>query len=592
VSEPTSGVVDNLVTQFSNATDCFRELVQNSIDAGSPVIEVWTEFERGEDYLGTISVHVDDFGEGMDEEIIDGQLTKLFASKKENDLTKIGKFGIGFVSIFAMDPKGVLLHTGRGGEYWEVFFHPDRTFQTTPLDHPVEGTQITLYFEGDRHRYDELADGVRRALKHWCNQSEAEITFEDRSPVDGAMPELETVNAPFDVEGLCMTRVVHQGTEIVLSYQDRPAYGFYNRGLTLAYSSSADDVIFGRASRYRRIGFKIKSRYLEHTLSRETVMRDENYEKAMALIDEAASGPLADALVAELVETVAKERWDVRDLRRYVRLMGYLALEPPQVVARLRDEPILRLVTGEAIGLARLEEIYDDNGRIYFSPEIDDLDRVVSDSGIPVILGRIGPGSEEATAGLHLQNVNRVVVRWLAEAKRQTVSEHFRNLLNAVGIWSFDPLSARLQTHFVRPEDVYLDIDVDDEIPQGMQAWVAETARILDKIGRPFRTVTTGRSMMSPGGEEDAGRPIFVVGAKISGKMALPPTTVERTKKLVAVIDREHPHVRALAPLLATHPDLAVYCLAKSLLLQRDEKLDLDLELMMAAREGVRQLAP
>ena len=47
-----------------------------------------------------LGIHVDDFGEGMDEAIIDAQLTRMFSSTKENDLTKIGKFGIGF--LFAM----------------------------------------------------------------------------------------------------------------------------------------------------------------------------------------------------------------------------------------------------------------------------------------------------------------------------------------------------------------------------------------------------------------------------------------------------------------------------------------------------------
>ena len=111
----TASVVDNLVTQFSNSLDCFRELVQNSIDAGSPTIDVWAEFEPGQGHEGTIALHVDDFGEGMDENIIDAQLTQLFASGKEDDLTKIGKFGIGFVSVFALKPKAVLIHTGRGG---------------------------------------------------------------------------------------------------------------------------------------------------------------------------------------------------------------------------------------------------------------------------------------------------------------------------------------------------------------------------------------------------------------------------------------------------------------------------------------------
>ncbi len=154
------GIVENLVTQFSSAFDCLRELVQNSIDAGSPQIETWMEFERGQTHEGVVAIHIDDFGEGMDEYIIDNQLTTLFASAKENDLTKIGKFGIGFVSVFALEPKGVLLHTGRAGEYWEVFFHEDRSFSKTSLDYPVEGTQITIFLEGDYRRYKELVRDV------------------------------------------------------------------------------------------------------------------------------------------------------------------------------------------------------------------------------------------------------------------------------------------------------------------------------------------------------------------------------------------------------------------------------------------------
>ena len=40
----TVQAVENLVTQFSSALDFYRELVQNSIDAGSAAIEVWLEF--------------------------------------------------------------------------------------------------------------------------------------------------------------------------------------------------------------------------------------------------------------------------------------------------------------------------------------------------------------------------------------------------------------------------------------------------------------------------------------------------------------------------------------------------------------------
>src|SRR5690554_8036960 len=79
----------------------------------------------------------------MDEHIIDTYLTQLFSSSKEDDLTKIGKFGIGFVSVFALNPRAVLVQTGRGGEYWEVLFHEDRTFNKTRLQMPVEDRKST-----------------------------------------------------------------------------------------------------------------------------------------------------------------------------------------------------------------------------------------------------------------------------------------------------------------------------------------------------------------------------------------------------------------------------------------------------------------
>jgi DNA mismatch repair ATPase MutL len=83
-------VVANLVTQFADPFDALRELCQNSIDAGTSRIEVWTSFEGAPGKPGVIEIHVDDFGEGMDEAIIDNQFTRLFASTKDKDFTKIG----------------------------------------------------------------------------------------------------------------------------------------------------------------------------------------------------------------------------------------------------------------------------------------------------------------------------------------------------------------------------------------------------------------------------------------------------------------------------------------------------------------------
>lgn len=328
--------LENLVGQFSSKYDCFRELVQNSIDAGSQLIEVWTEFESDGRGAGTATLHVDDDGEGMNRSIIDGQLTKLFSSRKEGDLTKIGKFGIGFVSIFALEPEAVILHTGRGGEYWEVFFHADRSFQLKELETPTEGTQVAMFLKVSEAGYQEMVSEIRSTLIHWCAHSETEILFEDRS---GDAPG-GSINQAFEVEGELLTRFEVPGTEIVAAYHSNPVYGFYNRGLALYFGSDGLSVLENRADRYSHISFKVKSRYLEHTLSRETVVKDENYRKAMQLLDDVVDGALLDALVESLEALAGKQR-SVEEEDQYRRYCGYLAYEPAASFKGLLERRIL-----------------------------------------------------------------------------------------------------------------------------------------------------------------------------------------------------------------------------------------------------------
>jgi hypothetical protein len=52
------------------------------------------------------------------------------------------------------------------------------------------------------------------------------------------------------------------------------------------------------------------------------------------------------------------------------------------------------------------------------------------------------------------------------------------------------------------------------------------------------------------------------------------------------VVNLEHPQLVALAELYVSRPAMAVYCLAKNLLLEEDRLLHLDGELMKAAREA------
>ena len=274
-----SDTLQNLVRQFSQELCFYRELIQNAIDAGSGRVDV--EVEHLSDH-GLAVARIIDYGEGMDRRIIDTQLTRLFASSKENDFTKIGKFGIGFVSVFAVNPDAVVVDTGKAGEHWRVLFKPDGTFERIALDEPVEGTRVEVYVRMSAGAFADFVRRSRETVCHWCRHAEAEVFFEGK-----------LVNEPFDLEGLVKVRSEEKGTVVVVaaSPAEEPFFGFYNQGITL---------LEGESAYFDGAAFKIKSRYLEHTLSRDNVKQDPQYEKAMGIVGKVVRDELTKALFTAL----------------------------------------------------------------------------------------------------------------------------------------------------------------------------------------------------------------------------------------------------------------------------------------------------
>ena len=291
----------NLVNQFARPLDFLRELAQNSIDAGSPRIEVSCAFRDG-----VFEIQVDDFGEGMDEDIIDNQLTRLFSSSKEDDLTKIGKFGIGFTSIFAILPDAVLLRTGRHGEYWELLFHADRTFDKVPIEEPVQGTQITLYKRMPASQVDAFVQEIRFVLDYWCEHSDTPITFDDQTR--GPAPEAPQSDDPFAAFAQQAPGGVHRinrpitiddaqllhhetidGIEVAVAYATPRRFGYYNGGLTLLNTQNVD-ILGEFRGELAHLSFKVKHDALEHTITRDNVLHDENWRHAMRTVVKARRG--------------------------------------------------------------------------------------------------------------------------------------------------------------------------------------------------------------------------------------------------------------------------------------------------------------
>jgi HSP90 family molecular chaperone len=285
--ESVSDTLENLIEQFSDVYCFYRELIQNSLDAGTNRVDIYLEFKQSDlpNKDGVMIIHVDDYGEGMNRDIIDSQLTKLFSSSKEGDQTKIGKFGIGFVSVFAIKPDAVSIDTSRDGEDWRILFAKDKTFKRLKRDFPVDGTKIQILKTCNQKFFNIFKEKSRQTVEFWCKHSEAEIYFEG-----------EQINLPFDVDSPLKVHIKENSDEVVAGYTRNrtPYYGFYNQGLTLMEGSKTF-IPF--------VTFKIKSKYLEHTLTRDNIMEDENYFKAMDFL----SNIVVTKLPQRLFKTIETE---------------------------------------------------------------------------------------------------------------------------------------------------------------------------------------------------------------------------------------------------------------------------------------------
>lgn len=340
-------ILDDLVHQFADPLAFFRELVQNSIDAGSGEVEVHIDHEDPDDEQPRAVIEVRDWGEGMDREIIEDEFLRLFSSRKHGDLTKVGRFGIGFVSVFAIDPNAVVVDTGRSGEYWRVVFSEDRSWELYRLERPVEGTTVRIYVPMDRRECDQLRDDARKALTQWCKHPEIPVIYEGKD-----------IRSDFDVDSELTTAHSEEGTRVVMGMvEDEEApVGYYNRGLTLEET---------RTKRWPWVSYKIDSRYLEHTLTRDELLEDRHYAKAMELLGELAEDRLPESLIDRLEELAAADKWspEYGTCCRY--LAHYLGCDNG-FRRSWRRRSIFRIVDGEPMPYRRARRLLK-KGRLHLT---------------------------------------------------------------------------------------------------------------------------------------------------------------------------------------------------------------------------------
>ena len=319
-----SGLVDEVVRQFADRYACFRELVQNAIDAGTPSVDVRLSFRDG-----LVRVSVRDEGEGMDRDVLEHRLVVLFRSTKEGREDAIGKFGIGFVSVLALEPTLVTVHTSRGrGEAFVLQLHPDRTYDLFSTDGGESSfTTVTLEVPCDASAIDVFIDEARASLEKWCKHATIPVHF--LAHVEGeSEPRCdERIDRPLDLPGALVSVPFESPdgkTQAVVGLVEAPYAGFFNRGLTLYETADRGPV-----------GFKVQDPRLEHTLSRDNVQRDAAYHRVTRLVDGEGRQLLHRAIATALREAAESDR--DRHLRIARIAYEHLRLDPADCAVPLVD---------------------------------------------------------------------------------------------------------------------------------------------------------------------------------------------------------------------------------------------------------------
>jgi molecular chaperone HtpG len=367
-----------MVRQFADKHAFLRELAQNGIDAGASKIDV--VFDR--DDTGVVRTSVTDDGAGMSRAIIEGPLLTLFSSSKEGDRAKIGKYGIGFVSVFALEPDVVEVRTTTPGEAWLLRLFGDHTWELAEdKSGAPRGTTVTLVQPMTVEAFTAHVAAGTAALHKWCRHARVPIELVVLDAGDPSATKKISIGQPFTAPGL-VSVIWHEGEERIVASvgeapNEPPAFlGYYNRGLTLFETDRpGSDELDG-------VRVKIDSPNLSHTLSRDGIVRDRQQGRLVAL----ATDLVTSRLWTELVQALTAAALEAKSADAY---LGLLRATTAAAFASERSDEQIALPIVDPIGAQRTMPFsvvrHLSRGEVLFAPEASAITRALAANGIPVV---------------------------------------------------------------------------------------------------------------------------------------------------------------------------------------------------------------
>ena len=429
--------VGQMVRQFADALAFLRELVQNSLDADATAIEVLLD-HYAHDGAPVLEVSVRDDGKGMDRETMERCLLVLFRSSKEGDPSRIGKFGVGFFSVFAAAPDLVTVESGTSpdADAVRLLLRPDFTWEMEAAA-PRKGTVVRVRIPLRDKRPGDLADACVERLRFWCGA--VRVPLHARLHGIPGRDEALRIDAPHAIESPVQVRHESRGALTLVGLSLAPRRRYLNRGLLIQSEDGARDP------EERGLAWLIDAPDLHHTISRDAVVRDAAFAARARVVRELAHGPLRDlalrrwrASAARCAE--ARHRGGID--REHGETLAFLARALPQSPLALApgdlhwplaephvDDGVAVTTRTLAQGFFRSRAFYTATTRGALTEALARRGEVVldiaptgdpeGDAAVRALLGRLVPGAEPGErAWVLLRRVTRDDAQPLLDALR------------------------------------------------------------------------------------------------------------------------------------------------------------------------------
>jgi len=356
------GVFRILKNQLNTPLACFRELVQNPIDEGASQIVFDFHYHEKE---GLLAISVDDDGAGMDYKKLK-RYFKMFDSAKEGLEGKIGKFGIGKISTFVLNPEKVIIETGDGQQGFKAVIEKDLSGRIMK-NGTKKGTSVIILKKVDEYDARHMPYDIAGYLRENCPYSRIPII------ING-----ERIGKKIDIEAenkISFKFTTDSGYEV----EGVSAVGPYSSEfLALKGSLNLGSVEFpfnltgGDSWRIPHLGAIADSFAFNHPISRNKVYQDDAFKEISNSILKKPITELAEDCASKLEKPDSKNKEEIRGF-----LLGYLNVFfdktrkdfVPYTPKRVLDAKLFKLIDGTYESLENVCNAYKGKEWVYVSQQ-------------------------------------------------------------------------------------------------------------------------------------------------------------------------------------------------------------------------------